>query len=366
MTDVKTFKLCLVDDEPDLLDHLATIFAENGYEVHCFSSAEEVMDHVFTHSEDSWDLIISDIHMADRSGIDLCRQMRAQNNDHYLPIILITGSGSEEQRIQGIQAGADDFFEKPFKPEVILEKTRYLLELKDRFEKAIQKNFEIREKNLVLNDRLEDFERFLPPKIASLLQSGRSSETLQKHRAEISVCFIDLRRFTEFSETAEPEDVLQVLEDYYRVVGSSIDRYEATLGHLSGDGVMIFLNDPEKREDHQLELARMSIEIQQHMILLRQKWNLKEFNLDFGIGLADGHATIGAVGVDRYWQYTVIGTVVNLSSRLCQLADYGQILCSHRFASKLDSSFEAKLFQKKSFKGIQKPIQIHEIQLNSN
>jgi class 3 adenylate cyclase len=354
-----------VDDEPDLLEGLKSIFSSESYEVDCFSSAEETIEKIKKQASYPWDLVISDINMPGQSGLSLCRQVRAIKKDQYLPFILITGSGGEDQKLEGIRAGADDFFEKPFKPEVILEKTRYLLELKQSYQKALQRTIEIRERNTLLSGRIQELARFLPPKIAGLLQSGHSSEILKKHRSEISVCFIDLRRFTEFSETAEPEDVLHVLENYYRVIGGCIDQFEATLGHISGDGMMIFMNDPEKKEDHQLHLAKMAVEIRNNMNELKKSWDSREFNLDFGLGLADGYATIGAVGIDRYWQYTVIGTVVNLSSRLCQLADQGQILCSHRFLSKLHSVFEARPLQQHNFKGIQRSVQVHELRLNS-
>src|SRR5690606_18220078 len=155
----------------------------------------------------------------------------------------------------------------------------------------IRSLLEIRAKEIVTHGTLKQMRQFLPPNVADIMSSR--PQLLKPHREQVTVLFADLRRFTSFSERVEPEEVLQVLEQYFTIVGNAAIKYRGTLGHLAGDGIMVFFNDPEPQQNH-MELAiRMALEAREGLIEQRKVWEQKNYNIDFGIGISEGHATIG-------------------------------------------------------------------------
>jgi class 3 adenylate cyclase len=207
-----------------------------------------------------------------------------------------------------------------------------------------------------------ELRRFVSPNIARHLGFADNQGILRPHRAEVTVLFVDLRRFTAFSEKVEPEEVLEVLHDYYTAVGTAAVKYKGTLSHLAGDGIMVFFNDPEPVKDHREVAIHMALEARESLSKHKKSWDERNYNIDFGMGLSEGYATIGGIGFEQFSQYTVIGTVSNFASRLSDVAVEGQILISHRFLSRVKNMdcLTDQLGQV-NLKGIEKPVSIYNV-----
>src|SRR6185295_19083364 len=172
--------------------------------------------------------------------------------------------------------------------------------------------------------------RFLSPQVAELIVSTAGEKILESHRREITVVFCDLRGFTSFAETAEPEEVVGVLREYHRALGELIHKYEATLERFAGDGLMVWFNDPLPCPDPSLRAVRMAIEMRNNVVGLATKWHKHGHELGFGVGIAQGYATLGRIGFEGRFDYPAIGTVVNLAARLCSEAGDGKILIDRK------------------------------------
>ncbi len=290
-------KILAVDDTPENLRLLEAILGPRGYELVTADSGTSGLEAV--HREHP-DLVLLDIIMPGLNGYDVCRRLRDDAATRFLPIVMITASGDQE-RVQALEAGADDFIAKPFNQLELLARVRSLLRLKEYYDTITQQSAELAEWNRTLEGRVRDqveeierigrLRRFLSPQIAELVLSQEA--LLQPHRREISVVFCDLRGFTTFSETAEPEESLAVLRDYHQAVGASVFRHEGTLEHFAGDGVMVWFNDPVPQEDHALRAVRMAIAVRERMAEEFVKWEKRGHKLGFGAGIAMGHATLG-------------------------------------------------------------------------
>ena len=326
--------ICVVDDDLQMRQSLCVLLTGKGYLTKSFQSAQEFVDW-FMSAALACDLILSDCTMPGLSGYDLCRKVRALPAPERIPIILMTGSEEgEEQRAIGIEAGADDFVRKPLQSRELLAKIASLLEIRSQEIVILSELGSARKQNEALSERLERqnlraqrlgrLVKYVSPNVADLVTSGAEEGVVPPHRAEVTVMFIDLRGFTRFSSLAEPDEVMEVLGEYYRIVGGIALKHRGTLGHLAGDGVMVFLNDPESIDRHQKVATEMAITIRDALSATRNRWFDRGHEIGFGIGLADGMATIGSIGFERFWQYSVIGPVSNLAARLCQAARHSQ------------------------------------------
>lgn len=205
-------------------------------------------------------------------------------------------------------------------------------------------------------ERINRIKHFLSPTVSEAILKSDIVNPFQTHRKEVTVVFIDLRGFTNFSDNHEPEEVMLVLREYHTVVGSLIDKYEGTLEHFAGDGIMIFFNDPLPQNNH-IELAiRMSLEVQQKVEQIRPGWHKKGYQLDVGIGLTTGYATIGILGFEGRLEYGVIGNVPNLAARLSGEAKGGQIIIDAKTYSRIDKPIEAQPLGELSLKGFSRKI----------
>jgi len=233
-------------------------------------------------------------------------------------------------------------------------KTAELAELNQNLEKRVADQ-------LVELERISQLKRFFSPQLAELIVSAGDDKFMESHRQEITVVFCDLRNFTEFSATAEPEEQFRVLREYHEVVGSLIFRYEATLEHFAGDGVMSFFNDPIPCPDPTARAVRMAIDMRDEMDGLLKKWEKSGFELGFGVGVALGYATLGQVGFEGQFHYMAIGSVANLASRLCDEAKDGQILITQRIFAEIEGIAEVEHVGEHTFKGFHKPISAFQV-----
>ena len=211
-------------------------------------------------------------------------------------------------------------------------------------------------------ERIRRLERFLAPQVAQLIASGDGQEgLLDSQRREVTVVFCDLRGFTSFTETTEPEEAMNVLREYHAALGELIFRYEGTLDRYAGDGVMILFNAPIQFEDHVKRAVKMSVEMRDAIGQLTEKWRNRGHNLGFGIGIALGYATLGQIGFEQRLEYAAIGSVTNLASRLCDEAKANQIVVSRRVYGMVEPWVEGRPIDDLNLKGFNHPILAAEI-----
>ncbi|TSA18022.1 MAG: adenylate/guanylate cyclase domain-containing protein, partial [Betaproteobacteria bacterium] len=205
-------------------------------------------------------------------------------------------------------------------------------------------------------EQMGRLKRFLSPQIAELIVGAGTEDPLKSHRREITVVFLDLRGFTAFTETADPEEVMGVLHEYHREMGRLVMAYNGTIEHFAGDGIMIFFNDPVVIENPAGEAVNMAIRMQADFVALAQAWKKRGYELHMGIGIAQGYATLGRIGFEGRQDYGAIGSVCNLASRLCDGAKAGQILVSQKVFGCVEGLVTAEPVGELSLKGFHKPV----------
>jgi adenylate cyclase len=211
-------------------------------------------------------------------------------------------------------------------------------------------------------ERIRRLERFLAPQVAQLVASSDGHNSLlDSHRGEVTVVFCDLRGFTAFTESSEPEEAMNVLREYHAALGELIFKYEGTLDRYAGDGVMILFYAPIPVPDHTRRAIRMAVEMRDGIGLLTQKWRSRGHSLGFSVGIAVGYATLGQVGFERRLEYAAIGSVTNLASRLCDEAKAGQIVVNQRAYGMVEQWVDATPLQPLTLKGFHHPVAAVEI-----
>ena len=205
-------------------------------------------------------------------------------------------------------------------------------------------------------EKLGRLKRFFSPQLAELIVTGGADDPLKTHRRDVTVVFLDLRGFTAFAETAEPEEVMAVLREYHAEMGRLILEHEGTLERFTGDGMMIFFNDPTPVADPAKRALRMALAMRERVTPLCERWKKRGHELDLGIGIAQGYATIGAIGFEGRWDYGAIGTVTNLAARLCGEAKPSQILVTQRVVSDAEDLIETEPVGPLTLKGLAKPV----------
>ena len=198
--------------------------------------------------------------------------------------------------------------------------------------------------------------RYLSPHVSALIGSAAGEAMLAGHRREISVLIGDLRGFTAFSDTAAPEDVMAVLGDYHAALGARVTEYTGTLERFTGDGLIVFFNDPLEQPDHAQRAVRMALAMREDVVALVARWRRLGFVLGFGVGIASGYATLGRIGFIERVEYTAIGSVVNLAARLSAAASDGEILVAERTLAAVESLVEVEPVADLSLKGFSRPV----------
>jgi class 3 adenylate cyclase len=315
--------------------------------------------------------VLLDVVMPGMSGYEACRAIRADPATGLLPVVMVTALDPTEERVKGIEAGADDFLSKPINHAELLARVRSLLRIKSLHEQVQRQSAQLSEWNAKLEervaeqvtqlDRLARLKRFLSPKVAELIVSGQMDDPLATRRREVTIMFIDLRGFTSFSETAEPEDVMRVLREYQGEVGRLVNAHDGTIEHFAGDGVMLIFNDPAILPDPAFSAVRMAVELRDSVAGLSQGWRKLGHELGCGMGIAQGYATIGTIGFEGRYDYGVIGAVNNLAARLCAEAAAGQILVSQRVFGRVENRVAAEPAGELKLKGLRAPVPAYSV-----
>ncbi|HEX2543493.1 MAG TPA: response regulator [Ramlibacter sp.] len=341
--------ILVVDDTPLNVKLLADMLAANGYGVQTAADGRQALDSIAAAPPD---LVLLDIMMPGLTGFDVCEALRAEPATALLPVVLVTALDGKEDRIRGLEVGADDFLTKPINKPELLARVRSLLRIKALHEQVEAQKQELLAWNHTLEQRVQDgmaelqklshLKRFFSPAVANLILDGQV-DPMRSHRSEITVVFLDLRGFTAFSEAADPEDVIAVLREYHGRMGALIMKHEGTVEHFAGDGIMIFFNDPIPVDNPAERAIRMALEMQETFAESARRWAKLGHELGMGVGIAQGYATMGLIGFEGRFDYGAVGAVCNLAARLCSEAAAGQTLVQQRVAARAEgvASFES-------------------------
>jgi adenylate cyclase len=362
-------KILVVDDTPHNVKMLVDLLAAKGYATVTASSGQEGLAKV---EAERPDLVLLDVMMPGMDGYEVCKQIRANPKYGILPVVMVTALDPARERIKGLEAGADDFLTKPVNMAELVARVRSLLRIKDLYGTVQAQAAELEDLNANLEqrvraqvaqlERLGRLTRFFSPQLADLIMNGGVEDPLKSHRREITVVFVDLRGFTAFAETAPPEEVMGVLHEYHGEMGRLIMEREGTLEHFAGDGLMIFFNDPVEVPDATERAIRMAVAMRGRVEALVPAWRERGYDLHFGVGIANGIATLGAIGFEGRWDYGAIGSVSNLAARLCSEAKPGQILVSRTILSIVEGLVTAEPVGELTLKGFAKPVSAFDVQ----
>jgi class 3 adenylate cyclase/ActR/RegA family two-component response regulator len=362
--------ILIADDNEANRDILARRLEAQGYQLLMAADGEEAL----TCARDKLpDLILLDIMMPKMDGLEVCRQLKADKGLPFIPIILVTARADTKDVVAGLDMGADEYLTKPVDQSALVARVRSILRIKHLHDTVHQQgqrlaaqaeelarwNCKLEERvagQLAEIERMDRLRRFLSPQIAELIVSSGSENVLESHRREISVVFCDLRGFTSFAETAEPEEVSKVVGEYHQVLGRLIHDHQATLERFTGDGLVAWFNDPLPCEEPSLKAVHMAAAMRRHVDPLLGKWRKVGHELGFGIGIAQGYATLGRIGFEGRFDYGAMGTVVNLAARLCGEASDGQILIDRKVQAAVEGRVATEPAGQLALKGLHRPV----------
>lgn len=353
-------KILIVDDEPFNLDLLEQELADYDYVLERASDGVEALEKTASFAPD---VILLDYMMPRMNGLEVVKQLRENPQHKGIPVILLTAKATQEDKVAGLDAGADDYVTKPFDSIELLARVRAMMRLKEMHDQLEEWNKTLAEKvqqQVTEIERMARLKRYLSPQIAETIL-GEDQDLFRTHRREITIVFLDLRGFTAFSDQAEPEEVMELLRHYHGEMGKLIFTYEGTLERFMGDGIVVIFNDPILCEEHSQKAARMAIEMRDRIKDLRAAWRKKGYDLDLGVGFAAGYATLGTMGFEGRMDYGTVGNLPNLAARLCAEAKGGQILTDQKTMSRLEESFKAEPIDELNLKGISRPVSAFNI-----
>ena len=361
-------RILIVDDNATNVKVLQTRLAVEGYEIITAADGEEGLAAARQHTPD---LILLDVMMPKLDGFEVCRQLRADTAFPFTPIIMVTAMADSKDIIAGLEAGGDEYLTKPVDHAALAARVRSMLRIKRLHDTVETLAAEVKEWNASLERRVAEqvgelervgrLRRFFSPSLAELIVNGGADDPLKSHRREITVVFLDLRGFTAFAEVAEPEEVMGVLREYHQTTGKIIVEYEGTLEHFTGDGMTILFNDPLPIPNPAERAVRMALAIRERVGQMAKDWVRRGYELSLGIGIAQGFATIGAIGFEGRWDYSAIGTVTNLAARLCGEAPGDQILISQRVHAGVDALIDVDPQESLTLKGFRRPVQAYRV-----
>lgn len=366
--------LLIADDDAASREILENRLRASGYEILTARDGQEALGMAREHRPD---LILLDVMMPHMTGIEACRHLKSDRALPFIPLIMVTARADSRDVIDGLEAGADEYLTKPIDVDALLARVRSMLRIKalhdtirEQAAQMEQQAADLAEWNRTLEQRVEDqvtelervgrLKRFLAPQIVDLLVS-EGPRVLESHRCDITVLFCDLRGFTAFAEAAEPEEVMGILREFHAAMGELIHAYEGTLERFTGDGIMVFFNDPLPCPDPAPRAVRMAVAMRRRLLEMSKGWRKRGHELDLGVGIALGYATLGEIGFEGRMDYGAIGTVTNLAARLCDEARPGQILISQRVYGAVEDLVTVEPAGELQLKGFLKPVAAYNV-----
>jgi class 3 adenylate cyclase len=360
--------ILVVDDNEDNRDMLARRLRRQHYEVLTAAGGRAALTAL---AGTPVDLVLLDVMMPDLDGYAVLERLKADPAFRDIPVLMISALDEMDSVVRCIQLGAEDYLGKPFEPVLLQARIGACLEKKRLHDQEARQRRELAELNRTLEQRVAEqvtqlerlgrLKRFFSPQLAELIVAGGAADPLKTHRREVTVVFIDLVGFTSFAETAEPEEVMGMLREYHAEMGRLILEHEGTLERFTGDGMMIFFNDPVEVPNPAERAIRMAVAMRDCIAGRAARWHKRGWELGLKVGLAQGYATIGAIGFEGRLDYGAIGTVTNLAARLCGEAGGGQILISARVAAAVEGLIDAEDMGSLTLKGLARPVPIWSV-----
>lgn len=361
-------RILIADDNPDNLDIFRTRLAAHKYEIITATDGKEALAAA---REKQPDVILLDIMMPKMDGVEVCRHLRADLSLPFMPIIMVTAKTSSQDVVTSLEAGADEYLTKPVDHGALVARVNSMLRIKALTDTVQAQSAKLAEWNAKLEERVNEqlgqleglsrLKRFFSPQLAEAILTGGADNPLVSHRREVTVVFLDLRNFTAFAETSEPEEVMRVLREFHTEMGKLILEHGGTLERFTGDGMMIFFNDPVVVSDPAERALRMAVAMRERVNEMSVVWRKQGYDLSLGIGIAQGYATIGAIGFEGRLDYGAVGAVTNLAARLCGEAKGGQVLTNRKTLSKFEQLVEAEPVGELALKGFARPISVYSI-----
>ena len=368
-------RILIADDNAMNLDIFQTRLAAQGYEILTAKDGEEALTLALAERPD---LILLDIMMPKMDGIEVCQKLKGDASLPFMPIVMVTAKADPKDIVAGLDAGGDEYLTKPVDQAALVARVKSMLRIKalhdtvhEQAARLEAQAAQLAEWNQTLEqrvaaqlaelERVGRLKRFLSPQLAEVIVSSGDEKLLESHRREITVVFCDLRGFTAFSDSVEPEEVMGVLRDYHEAMGRLIFQHEGTLERFAGDGLMVFFNDPVPCPDPAERAVRMAVAMRGRVGELAAGWRKRGYRLDFGVGIALGYATLGKIGFEGRFDYGAIGPVTNLASRLCDEAAAAQILISQRVYAAAEDLVEAEPVGEFTLKGFQRPVTTYNV-----
>jgi adenylate cyclase len=361
-------RILVVDDNEVNRDILVTRLETHGYELLQAADGEEALAAAKKHLPD---LILLDVMMPKIDGIEVTRRIKADSSMPFMPIILVTAKADSKDVVEGLEAGADEYLTKPVDQMSLVARVKSVLRIKELHDTVTAQATDLASWNKTLEQRVADqiteieragrLKRFLAPQVAELILSSGDEKVLESHRRDISVVFCDLRGFTSFAESAEPEEVMSVLNEYHSCLGTLIHKHEGTLDKYAGDGLMVLFNDPLPCPEPAVRAVRMAVEMRDEVAKLAVKWRKYGHELGFGLGISHGFATMGRIGFEGRFDYSAIGSVVNLAARLCGEASAGQILIDRKVHMAIEAIADVEPAGELTLKGFHRPVVAYDV-----
>jgi class 3 adenylate cyclase/CheY-like chemotaxis protein len=358
----KEKSILVVDVDPFFGNTICSSLSTFGYRADYSSTADDAVSRL---ERSRFDLIVGD-----QAALPILRKWldeKARASGEFIPMVVAMEEGFNLADVDK-DGGVDEFIQKPLRLPELLKRVTNLLRVRQLHQRLLEQtniieNWSQSLEEIVMKQdgHLTRLSKFVSPQLANALLSDSQLDPLSVHRRDVSVMFVDLKGFTAFSEAAEPEEVREVLEQFYSIVGESALRFGGTIGNFVGDAVMVFFNDPVEYSDHQLRAVKAAVEIREQMRAKLAFWRERSYQLCCGLGIAEGYATIGGLGFQEFKTYTVIGTVTNLAARFCDEAENCDVVTSHRFFARVESFVHGESRGDLNPRGIPYPIKSYRL-----
>lgn len=349
-------RILVVEDALVIRKLIERLLGQQGHTVAAVGDGFEALEALGGDGEPPFDVVLLDLVMPGLDGYATLERMKADPRLARLPVIVISAVDELDSVVRCIELGALDYLPKPVDPAILRARVGAALSAKRLHDLEVETAAQQAELLRTIARQKEELSRFLSPQVAALVSSPEGELLLAGHRREATTLFLDLRGFTSFSETADPEEVLGVLRQYHAAMGELIVDHGGTLEHFAGDGMMVFFNDPVLQDDHVLRAVHMAIAMRERLAELAGGWAKRGHMLGFGVGIATGHATLGRIGFEGRYDYGMVGMAVIVASRLSSAAEAGQILLAPQSHAAVKDAVVVEPIGEIQLKGMSQPI----------